>query len=158
MLRNFVAYVRRLVLPFSPFRGRLPTSFFLRRSQYNAAQKAVEGGDLTYARIRDETGDLTYALSQMKFEVSRTIETTRAHGERVANFVFGSRIVRSLPRKARRSLSRSSTRCTTTSRSNSVSCRSRRAEEGRRVLGFRRIHTYISLYSAFFSFFHDFLE
>ena len=25
---------------------------------------------MTYARVRDETGDLTYALSQMKFEVS----------------------------------------------------------------------------------------
>lgn len=44
MIRNFVAY-------------------------YDAAQKAIESSDLTFARVRDETGDLMYALSQMKFEV-----------------------------------------------------------------------------------------
>lgn len=44
MLRNFVAY-------------------------YELALKAVEGGEMTYARVRDETAELTYGLSQMKFMV-----------------------------------------------------------------------------------------
>jgi V-type H+-transporting ATPase subunit A len=43
MLRNFVTY-------------------------YNCALKAVDSGELTFNQIRDETGDLMYALSQMKFE------------------------------------------------------------------------------------------
>ena len=46
MLRNFVAY-------------------------YELALKAVEDHELPYARVRDETAELTYGLSQMKFMVRR---------------------------------------------------------------------------------------
>jgi len=37
-------------------------------SYYNQAQKAVESGDLTWAKIRDATSDEWNSLSQMKFE------------------------------------------------------------------------------------------
>ncbi|CDZ97047.1 v-type atpase [Phaffia rhodozyma] len=52
---------------FCPF---YKTSAMLRNfvTYYDAAQKAIDSGDMTFARIRDETGDLMYALSQMKFE------------------------------------------------------------------------------------------
>lgn len=73
MLRNFVTYVRisSLLPVVQPMHSATdPSPSLSSLPQYNLAQKAVEGGDMTYARVRDETGDLTYALSQMKFEVS----------------------------------------------------------------------------------------
>jgi hypothetical protein len=45
MIRNYVAY-------------------------YNAVQKAIDSGDMTYTQVRDATTELTYALSQQKFHVS----------------------------------------------------------------------------------------
>lgn len=46
MLRNFVAY-------------------------HDSAIKAVSQGDVTFAKVKDETSDLMYKLSQMKFEVRK---------------------------------------------------------------------------------------
>ena len=48
MLRNFVAF-------------------------HDAAQKAVVGGDVTFAKIRDSASDIMYKLSQMKFEVRASL-------------------------------------------------------------------------------------
>ena len=45
MLRNFVEY-------------------------HEAAIKAVSQGDVTFNKVKDSTGDLSFKLSQMKFEVS----------------------------------------------------------------------------------------
>jgi len=47
MLRNFVGY-------------------------YDLSQKAVESGDMTFAKIRDATTDIAFKLSQMKFESPNT--------------------------------------------------------------------------------------
>lgn len=38
----------------------------------DAAQKAVEGGELTYSKIRDSASDVIYKLSQQKFESPNT--------------------------------------------------------------------------------------
>ncbi|GMK55043.1 hypothetical protein CspeluHIS016_0200990 [Cutaneotrichosporon spelunceum] len=38
----------------------------------DAAQKAVEGGDLTFSKIRDSAGDVMFKLSQQKFESPNT--------------------------------------------------------------------------------------
>lgn len=40
---------------------------------YDAALKATAQGDLTFARVRESAGDLIFKLSQMKFEVRRTV-------------------------------------------------------------------------------------
>lgn len=55
---------------FCPF---FKTSGMLRNfvTYYELALRAVEGQDLTYARIRDETSELAYGLSQQKFLVRR---------------------------------------------------------------------------------------
>jgi len=47
MLKNFVAY-------------------------YDCSQRAVESSDMTFAKIRDATGDCAFKLSQMKFESPNT--------------------------------------------------------------------------------------
>lgn len=39
---------------------------------HELAQKAVEGGDATWAKIRDSTGDALFKLSQQKFESPNT--------------------------------------------------------------------------------------
>ena len=48
MLRNFVGY-------------------------HDSAIKAVSQGDVTFAKIKDETSDLMFKLSQMKFEVCNSL-------------------------------------------------------------------------------------
>ena len=41
---------------------------------FEAAVKAVEGGELTWNRVRESTSDLWYRLTQMKFEDPATGE------------------------------------------------------------------------------------
>jgi vacuolar-type H+-ATPase catalytic subunit A/Vma1 len=85
---------------------------------HDSAVKAVSQGDLTFAKIKDAASDVIFRLSQMKFEVCRTV--IRGHSCFMTLILILSR-----RRKARSRSRRSSMLCTPTSKRSSATSRIR---------------------------------
>lgn len=88
---------------------------------HEAAIRATEGGEMTFAKIREQTGDLMFKLSQMKFEVCGYVSFFTRGYHRYSLVVFYS-----CRRKGRRISRRSWTICTRRSRTSSDSSLSNR--------------------------------